>query len=132
MRIRALAAGTLLPLFGLQCGDTLGPSACLDGVTFSVGPGIQPTFDWRPACRVLRLLVRPVEGPAPPVWSVGFPGGTNALEPPVRYGEVPAGADGGTLTDLVSGTAYRVTLYAWFRTDIATDVVALDSTDFMP
>ena len=108
----------------------------MGGVSFDIAAGARPTFEWRPACRVNSLVVRRAEMPNEHVWGVSSLGGanTNTLEPPIHYGQVPGGAGGGPdePPDLVAGSTYRVTLYAWFNTDVATDPVALDSTDFTP
>jgi hypothetical protein len=131
-RVRATAAA-LLPLLGLQCGDRVGPSACLDDMTIMVGSGVRPTFDWRPACYVNALSIRLVEKPVERVWGVSSPGSSNALRPPIQYGLVPSGADGSSNpADLVAGSAYRLTLYASFDTAVATDLEVLDSVDFVP
>ena len=123
----------LIALVGLACSDTLSPSACLDGVTFTVGPGTEPTFDWKPACRVSQLEVRSVDNPVVRMWSVGSP--RPALRPPIRYGEVPdeAGAIGTTpASPLSPGSAYHLRLLATFSTPVGFNSVELGGVDFVP
>jgi hypothetical protein len=117
---RAAAASALFPLFGLGCSDALGPSACLSGMSFVVGPGTQPTFDWRPACSVNALTVRAVENPDEAIWALGSPSTSNAVRPPIRYGTMPSAASGpGPAPALVTGSTYRLTLYVWLESQIS-------------
>jgi hypothetical protein len=134
MRFRAAAARALFPLLGLACSDALGPSACLSGMSFVVGAGTQPTFDWRPACSVNALTVRAVEDPVEALWALGSPSTSNAVRPPIRYGEIPSGASGtATAPALVTGSPYRLTLYVWLENPIPpSKQQVLDSVDFVP
>jgi hypothetical protein len=105
-----LALAFVVPL-GLAC-DTMGPSACLDGVSFTVGTGTEPTVDWKPSCRMQSLVFRAV----------------------IRYGEIPPNAFGPMPAPaLAQGTGYRLTLYASFNdpTGGATQQ-AVDSVVFVP
>jgi hypothetical protein len=134
VRFRAAAAGALFPLLGLGCSDALGPSACLSGMSFVVGTGTQPTFDWRPACGVNALTVRAVENPDEAIWGLGSPSTSNAVRPPIRYGTIPSGASGTeTAPALVTGSTYRLTLYVWLENPIPpSQQQVLDSVDFVP
>jgi hypothetical protein len=134
IRFRAAAARALFPLLGLACSDALGPSACLSGMSFVVGTGTKPTFDWRPACSVNGLMVRAVENPDEAIWTLGSPSTSNAVRPPIRYGEMPAGASGTTTAPpLVTGSTYRLTLYVWLDNPIPpSQQQVLDSVDFVP
>ncbi len=134
VRSRAAAAGALFPLLGLGCSDTLGPSACLSGMSFVVGIGTQPRFDWRPACAVNALTVRAVENPDEAIWGLGSPSTSNVVRPPIQYGKVPSGV-GGTepAPALISGSTYRLTLYVWLENPISpSQRQVLDSVDFVP
>jgi hypothetical protein len=130
---RALGLAVILPL-GLAC-DSLGPSDCLDGVTFTVSAGTEPTFDWAPSCRMQALVVHLAEAPNHDfVWSVHSPLGSNVLEPPIRYGEVPPHASSNSEAPALSeGTAYRLTLYASINNPLGGSAqVPVDSTVFVP
>jgi len=122
----------LVPL-GLAC-DNMGPSACLDGVSFTVGPGTEPTVDWKPSCRMQALVFRAANDPGSAIiWEVYSRGG-NELRPPLRYGEIPPNALGPTPAPaLAEGTSYRLTLYASFN-DPTGGVTqqAVDSVVFVP
>ena len=129
-----IALAFALPL-GLAC-DNLGPSPCLDGVSFTIGAGTAPTFAWEPACRMQALIIRTVNDPNQSVvWAVSTTLGTNELRPPLRYGEIPPNANGTTPppAPLTVGTSYRLTLYASFNdpTGGATQQ-AVDSVVFVP
>jgi hypothetical protein len=130
---RAVTLAVLLPL-GLAC-DSHGPSECLDGVSFTVGAGTEPTFDWAPACRMQALVIL-AKGPSPSfVWAVRGPLAGNVLEPPIRYGEVPPDAiSNNPAPPLEEGTAYQVTLYASVDNPLGNGrtVQAVDSTVFVP
>ena len=132
--LRAAAAGALFPLLGLGCSDTLGPSACLSGMSFVVGTGTQPTFDWRPPCGVNALTVRAVENPEKVLWGLGSPSTSNAVHPPIRYGTIPSGASGTEPAPaLIPGSTYRLTLYVWLEMPIPpSQQQVLDSVDFVP
>jgi hypothetical protein len=130
---RAAAAGALFPLLGLGCSDALGPSACLSGMSFVVGAGTQPTFDWHPACGVNGLTVRAVENPGGAIWGLGSPSTSNAVRPPLQYGTIPSGASGTEPAPaLVPGSTYRLTLYVWLENPIQPSRQVLDSVDFVP
>jgi hypothetical protein len=131
---RAIARGSLVAVLSIGCGEMLGPETCLDGVSFEVGPGTEPTFDWRPACGVNGLTVRTIESQSATVWGLSSPGTSNALRPRVRYGQVPAGATGlEPVGPLARGSNYRLTLYAWIANPLtAGQLKALDSVDFVP
>jgi hypothetical protein len=131
---RAAAAGALFPLLGLGCSDTLGPSACLSGMSFVVGAGTQPTFDWHPACGVNGLTVRAVENPGEAIWGLGSPSTSNAVRPPIQYGKIPSGASGTEPAPaLVPGSTYRLTLYVWLENPVPPSRrQVLDSVDFVP
>jgi hypothetical protein len=131
---RATAAGALFPLLGLGCSDTLGPSACLSGVSVVVSTGTQPTFDWRPACGVNGLTVRAVENPDETIWGVGSPSTSNTVRPPIQYGKIPSGASGTEPAPaLVTGSTYRLTLYVWLESPVPpSQRQVLDSVDFVP
>jgi len=133
-RHRASARGTFLALLSAGCGEALGPGPCLDGVSFEVGPGTQPTFDWRPACGINGLTVRTIESPSATVWALSSPSTSNALRPRVQYGQVPRGATGlEPVSPLVGGSGYRLTLYAWIANPLTSgELKALDSVDFVP
>ena len=128
------AAGALFPLLGLGCSDALGPSACLGGMSFVVGTGTQPTFDWQPACGVNALTVRAVESPDKVLWGLGSPSTSNAVHPPIRYGTIPPGASGSASAPaLLTGSTYRLTLYVWLENPISpSQQQVLDSVDFVP
>ncbi|HEX3275405.1 MAG TPA: hypothetical protein VHR43_11155 [Gemmatimonadales bacterium] len=131
---RGLVPAVMLPL-ALAC-DSLGPSDCLDGVTFTVSAGTEPTFDWAPSCRMQALVVHLAEAPNHDfVWSVHTPLGSNGLQPPIRYGEVPPHASSNSPAPALSeGTAYRLSLYASINSpvDNGSTQVPVDSTVFVP
>jgi hypothetical protein len=131
---RAAAAGALFPLLGMDCGDALGPSACLSGMSFVIGTGSQPTFNWQPACGVNGLTVRAVENPDEAIWGLGSPSTSNAVRPPIQYGKIPSGLSGtATAPALVTGSAYRLTLYVWLESPVPpSQRQVLDSVDFVP
>jgi hypothetical protein len=112
------------------------PSASLDGVSFTVGAGTEPTFDWAPSCRMQALVINLAEDPNHAfVWSVLTPLGSNGLQPPIRYGEVPPHASSNSPAPALSeGTAYRVTLYASINSPLGngSTQVPVDSTVFVP
>ncbi len=82
---------------------------CPAQVTLDLSAGKTPTFSWTPACGLAVLAVEAVNGGADQ-WSIVTPG-MNAIEPGVRYGEVPDGATEATVSvPLASGTSYRVTV----------------------
>lgn len=124
----------VVPL-GLAC-DNMGPSACLDGVSFTVGAGTEPTVDWEPSCRMQSLVFRAVNDPNNAIiWQVSTPLGTNELRPPLRYGEIPPHALGGPTPApaLAQGTSYRLTLYASFNDPTGGAAQqAVDSVVFVP
>ena len=63
VRFRA-AAGAIFPLLALGCSDTLGPSACLSGMSFVVGTAPAPALVTGSTYR-LTLYVW-LENPIPP------------------------------------------------------------------
>jgi hypothetical protein len=78
-----------LPLVASACsGSALGlDRGCPDNVALNISAGMQPTFSWSPACKVVELQVYR-EGNV--VWTVhAFDG---SFGPPVRYGDAPEGA----------------------------------------
>ncbi len=82
---------------------------CPAQVTVGVSAGKTPTFSWTPACGLALLTVQTTSG-ATDLWGIVTPG-MNAIEPGVRYGEVPDGATESMVSvPLASGTSYRVTV----------------------
>ena len=92
----------------------LGPAPDCSGVVeLSIGPGLTPVFDWKPNCAVSFLLIETADGGD--MWFVGNTE-DNLLEPPITYGETPAG---GVFADesypLVHGETYSVFLYKYLE-----------------
>jgi hypothetical protein len=107
-----IALGFLLP--SLACSsDSNGPSGqatCAGNVTVTVSNSTTPSISWTPACRLFFVLVEEAQGD---VWGA-ISDGTNAIETPVQYGVVPAGATEQTPpAALVAGTPYTVSVFRW-------------------
>ena len=100
----------LVALVATACSDQ--SSAPCSGVAVSVSEGIQPSFNWEPACPVQSLVVR-LPGPGPIIWATLSAGQTNDIAPSVTYGVFPPGAalTANILLPLVAGTTYEVVLY---------------------
>ncbi len=117
----------------LACSsDPAGPDdpipACTGPVTIEVSGGTSPTFDWTPRCRLFFVLV---ESGAADQWIV-LSEGTNAISPPVRYGEIPAGAiEEEPALPLESGQTYDVTVARWTGPG-GDDGVAIGNQEFVP
>lgn len=101
-----LLAALLLPLAACERDDpvaTVGAPFCVAAVTLAVSGGTTPTIGWTPACRVTRVSV--IDG-ADTVWFIRH---LDGLEPGLRYGEAPYGAQ--IFRDarpLVAGRSYDV------------------------
>ena len=114
MRMRLFGLMVCAPL--VACGDDAtgandDPIDCGPEVT-QVDVAVTTTssdvvFDWSPRCRVAILIVE--EG-AGDVWLIGDED-ANVVEPPVTYGEAPAGLEIYPAEPLVAGTEYDVTLW---------------------
>ena len=104
LALLSLAAGSL------RCSDDSGPeevAECSGPVAVTVTAGAVPSFSWTPRCSLFFLLVEPAESGSD-VWSV-ITRSENGLVPPVRYGQVPPGAEElEPDTPLESGTEYDV------------------------
>jgi len=80
---------------------------CPSEVTISVSGGTEPTFSWTPACRLFWMNTELADA-FTDQWSI-ICRGSNAIEPPVQYGVVPAGATQSTAPEaLVAGVLYKV------------------------
>jgi hypothetical protein len=106
--------GLLLAIAACSSNGPTGPDAtlpeCSGPVSVDVSSGTSPTFDWTPRCRVFFLLVELGAGDEWLVMSEGI----NAIAPPVRYGQLPAGAvQREPATPLVPGQLYDVNLARW-------------------
>lgn len=116
-------------VFGVAaCGDDgKGPDpdpdpmaiACTDDtetVTVTVGAGLQPIFNWDPACAVALLLVEAGGGD---VWLISTdeatwdnPAQANLIAPPITYGVAPTSVPELQAPDpLASGVSYEVILW---------------------
>ena len=105
-------------VFGLvACGDDgagSDPIACTVDVTVSAG--LQPMFNWEPACAVALLLVVARSGD---VWAISTdnatwddPAQANLIAPPITYGVAPASAPEVQAPDpLASGATYELILW---------------------
>ena len=110
-------------VFGLMaCGDDgAGPDpiACTDDtgtVAVTVSAGLQPMFNWEPACAMALLLVEAGSGD---VWGISTdnatwddPAQANLIAPPITYGVAPASAPEVQAPDpLASGATYALILW---------------------
>ena len=83
---------------------------CPSQVTISVSAGTEPTFSWTPPCRLFFLNVEPADA-GNDLWGI-ISRGSNAIEPPVQYGVVPAGATQSMEPEeLVAGVSYAVYVF---------------------
>jgi len=112
MNPRTLCALASL-LAGIACSDGASPveqTACTGDVTLAVTSGTTPSISWSPACKLFLMLVEAESGD---VWGV-ISDGTNAIETPVGYGVVPAGAtELAAPVPLIAGAPYTVTVFRW-------------------
>ncbi len=85
-------------------------------VTVTVGAGLQPVFNWEPACAIAVLLV---EEQASDQWGIstddttwGDPAQANLISPPVTYGVTPPGIDEFRPPEtLIAGVTYELILW---------------------
>ena len=125
-------------VFGVvACGDDgEGPDpmaiACTDDtgtVTVTVGAGLQPIFNWEPACAVALLLVEAGSGD---VWGISTDNATwdnpvqaNLIAPPITYGVAPTSAPELQAPDpLAPGVSYEVILWRVLASGSTTQCVA--------
>ncbi|HLS47052.1 MAG TPA: hypothetical protein VK012_00920 [Gemmatimonadales bacterium] len=86
-----VAATALLLAAALACGsDAPDDGRCEETLTFAITSGINPTFGWSPNCSIAQLRVTRDSDDAE-IWS--FLASSNAIRPPVAYGQVPVGAN---------------------------------------
>lgn len=110
MRQPYVAALLCLGVWFSACQDQ--SSAPCSAVAVSVSQGIQPSFNWEPACPVQSLVVR-LPGPGAVIWATIASSQDNSIAPSVTYGVFPPGAalTANILLPLVAGTTYEVVLY---------------------
>jgi hypothetical protein len=99
----------------MACGDEPTETLldCPDAVAITVGPGLEPVFDWTPRCLAATLIIEARDGSGFTMWSLQTVDQENRLSPPIRYGDVPAGTEQiGELRPLLAGSLYRVGLAA--------------------
>lgn len=119
-------AALMLTLALAGCdSDGTEPQPCTDDVTSveaTISTGDAVVFDWTPACAVVFLLIE--EGAADR-WSISDPGfDENTIEPPVTYGQVPAGAEEGEPpATLQSGVTYDLVLWRLDPNDPNTEIL---------
>lgn len=109
-----------------SCSDSNGPtSGCPKQVDITVSSGTVPEFSWTPACPAVFVTVNQTGGSA--VWAIGFastnPAKTNAITPPVTYGDTLAIGDSlvaNPPAELTAGQAY--TVYVWSLTNVGTAI----------
>jgi hypothetical protein len=111
LTLRALLFSLILLI---SCGseNPTGPivPVCDSSIVVTVSEGAAPVIDWSPDCRLFRILVE-ADGGSADLWNV-FTEGSNAILPPVTYGQLPLGATEATSAEaLTSGTTYRVYLF---------------------
>jgi hypothetical protein len=113
-----LTAITILTGLSIACGDDdpVAPvvlQTCPAAVQLTVGPGTSPEISWTPACLLFFVIVEPADA-GNDLWSV-ISRGENVIAPPVRYGVVPAGAQGlfEPPVELIAGQAYKVAVGRW-------------------
>jgi hypothetical protein len=102
-------------VLAMACDGSSGPSdtLCTAPVQVSVAPGSATQITWTPACRVQQVLVfeslPPSVGGPQLRWGVHM--ASAGIAPPLRYGQVPAGAQVIlAAAPLVSGHPYSVQL----------------------
>jgi hypothetical protein len=98
----SLDRGALLLLASgiLSCSEPT--EGCTGDVELSVTGSSVPSFSWVPDCAVTSLTVE--DGGGESLWEINARVGQNTIESPVRFGQVPGGADetvppGGLLRD---------------------------------
>ena len=111
--------------------DLYEPGCGVRRVELAVGPGTTPAISWSPVCGVHEIEVfRDGPDAGELAWTVaafydGPDDRTNALVPPVGYGEVPPGdVFSSVALPLEAGTPYRVVLRVARRTETPATIVA--------
>lgn len=119
-RSSILSTPALLALMGLALAacdvETLRIEVCTGqlAVLVSSEPGAE--FSWSGGCGVGDLTVREAGPAGTMVWHLQDPQGTNRLTPPIRYGQVPPGAEQVVeAAPLAVGTQYVVEVRALRR-----------------
>jgi hypothetical protein len=92
----------------LSCSEPT--EECTGDVDISVGGSSLPSFSWAPNCAVSGLIV--VDGAEGSQWEINARVHENAIESPVRYGDVPARArETAPPTPLLRPNTYIVRAY---------------------
>ena len=107
-RAPAAVAAVFAASVTIACSQPSEPAACSARLVVSVNEGAALTFSWSPGdCGAVDLSVS--EAGSAIKWLVQSASASNALLPPVAYGQVPAGAFSATPPEtLLPGITYHV------------------------
>jgi hypothetical protein len=89
LALRQLAV-TIVFAQAIACSDINDVEGCLGDVDVVVQRISPPMFSWSPACGISILAI--VDPTFQAVWGIEGEIGKNAIEPPIRFGAVPANA----------------------------------------